>query len=193
MWPSPLARSGRLHVRETTDGDLILRIGRRRPSRRSSSSTDATRARCSGSRCGGSATAARAEDAVQETFTSIWRSARSYRPERGPGAPWLYAVARNAIVDRARRAQRAARRDARRPADRARARPSSAEAAGCLARPPRARGAARARARGGLARLLERALAERDRGVPGHPARYREDTNPYRAGAARGCAREELQ
>jgi RNA polymerase sigma-70 factor (ECF subfamily) len=44
----------------------------------------------------------RAEDAVQETFASIWRSAGSYRPERGPGAPWLYAVARNAIVDRAR-------------------------------------------------------------------------------------------
>jgi RNA polymerase sigma-70 factor (ECF subfamily) len=47
-----------------------------------------------------------AEDAVQDTFTSVWRSARSYRPERGPGAPWLYTVARNAIVDRAR-----ARRD----------------------------------------------------------------------------------
>ena len=44
----------------------------------------------------------RAEDAVQETFTAIWRSARSYRPERGPGAPWLYAVARNAIADRGR-------------------------------------------------------------------------------------------
>jgi RNA polymerase sigma-70 factor (ECF subfamily) len=44
----------------------------------------------------------RAEDAVQETFTAIWRSAASYRPERGPGAPWIYAVARNAIVDRAR-------------------------------------------------------------------------------------------
>jgi RNA polymerase sigma-70 factor (ECF subfamily) len=44
----------------------------------------------------------RAEDAVQETFTSIWRAARSYRPERGPGAPWLYAVARNAIIDRSR-------------------------------------------------------------------------------------------
>ena len=44
----------------------------------------------------------RAEDAVQETFTSIWRSAKSYRPERGPGAPWLYAVARNAIADRGR-------------------------------------------------------------------------------------------
>ena len=44
----------------------------------------------------------RAEDAVQDTFTSIWRSARSYRPDRGAAAPWLYAVARNAIVDRAR-------------------------------------------------------------------------------------------
>ncbi len=43
-----------------------------------------------------------AEDAVQETFTSIWRAAKSYRPERGPGAPWLYAVARNAISDRGR-------------------------------------------------------------------------------------------
>ena len=44
----------------------------------------------------------RAEDAVQETFTSIWRSARSYDPARGRGAPWLYAVARNAISDRGR-------------------------------------------------------------------------------------------
>jgi RNA polymerase sigma-70 factor (ECF subfamily) len=44
----------------------------------------------------------RAEDAVQEAFTSVWRSARSYRPERGRAAPWLYAVARNAIVDRGR-------------------------------------------------------------------------------------------
>jgi RNA polymerase sigma-70 factor (ECF subfamily) len=44
----------------------------------------------------------RAEDAVQETFAAVWRSAASYRPERGPAAPWLYAVARNAIVDRMR-------------------------------------------------------------------------------------------
>ncbi len=43
-----------------------------------------------------------AEEAVQETFASLWRSARTYKPERGPGAPWLYAVARNAIVDRSR-------------------------------------------------------------------------------------------
>jgi RNA polymerase sigma-70 factor, ECF subfamily len=44
----------------------------------------------------------RAEDAVQETFAAVWRSARSYRPDRGPAAPWLYAVARNAITDRLR-------------------------------------------------------------------------------------------
>jgi RNA polymerase sigma-70 factor (ECF subfamily) len=44
----------------------------------------------------------RAEDAVQETFAAIWRSAGSYKPERGPASPWLYAIARNAITDRLR-------------------------------------------------------------------------------------------
>ena len=44
----------------------------------------------------------RAEEAAQETFAAVWRSARSYRPERGSGSAWLYAVARHAIVDRAR-------------------------------------------------------------------------------------------
>src|SRR4029079_7609005 len=44
----------------------------------------------------------RAEDAVQETFASIWRSAGSYRRERGPGAPWLYAAVRTAVVARRR-------------------------------------------------------------------------------------------
>jgi RNA polymerase sigma-70 factor, ECF subfamily len=44
----------------------------------------------------------RAEEAAQETFAAIWRSAASYDRERGPGAPWLYAVARHAIVDRSR-------------------------------------------------------------------------------------------
>jgi RNA polymerase sigma-70 factor (ECF subfamily) len=45
----------------------------------------------------------RAEDAVQDAFTAIWRSAGSYDPERGQGGAWLYTVARNAIVDGARR------------------------------------------------------------------------------------------
>lgn len=45
----------------------------------------------------------RAEDAVQDAFAALWRSARSYDPERGQGGAWLYTVARNAIVDGARR------------------------------------------------------------------------------------------
>ncbi|HYM63985.1 MAG TPA: sigma-70 family RNA polymerase sigma factor [Gaiellaceae bacterium] len=44
-----------------------------------------------------------AEDAVQETFASVWRSAPTYRPERASGAAWLYAIARNRITDTARR------------------------------------------------------------------------------------------
>ena len=90
----------------------------------------------------------RAEDAVQETFASIWRSAGSYRPERGPGAPWLYAVARNAIVDRARaRTELPAEIPDEAPHEAGPARPRRAEL-GRLARAPRARGAAGARARG---------------------------------------------
>lgn len=49
--------------------------------------------------------AGRAEDALQEAFVSVWRSASTYRPERGAATAWLYAVARNAIADRGRRRQ----------------------------------------------------------------------------------------
>ncbi|HEY7196720.1 MAG TPA: sigma-70 family RNA polymerase sigma factor [Gaiellaceae bacterium] len=44
----------------------------------------------------------RAEEAAQETFAAVWRSARSYKRERGNASAWLYAVARHAIIDRAR-------------------------------------------------------------------------------------------
>ena len=44
-----------------------------------------------------------AEEVVQEAFTAIWRSAESYRPERGSAGGWLYTVARNAAIDRMRR------------------------------------------------------------------------------------------
>jgi RNA polymerase sigma-70 factor (ECF subfamily) len=46
----------------------------------------------------------RAEDATQEVFAAVWRSAGRFDPRRGAAAPWLYAVARNAIVDGLRRA-----------------------------------------------------------------------------------------
>jgi RNA polymerase sigma-70 factor (ECF subfamily) len=45
----------------------------------------------------------RAEDALQDAFAAIWRSASSYDATRGTGGAWLYTVARNAIVDGARR------------------------------------------------------------------------------------------
>ena len=45
----------------------------------------------------------RAEDATQDAFVAIWRSAKTYDPARGRGAAWLYAVARNAITDGQRR------------------------------------------------------------------------------------------
>jgi RNA polymerase sigma-70 factor, ECF subfamily len=88
-------------VETTTDGDLIARVGEgdagafEQLYRRYSRPVFALALRRLGDR-------GRAEDAVQETFASVWRSAKSYRRDRGPGAPWLYAVARNAIVDRRR-------------------------------------------------------------------------------------------
>jgi RNA polymerase sigma-70 factor (ECF subfamily) len=91
-----------IHVVEpTSDGDLIARVGEGDAGafellyRRYARPVFALALRRLGDR-------GRAEDAVQETFASIWRSAGSYKRERGPGAPWLYAVARNAIVDRRR-------------------------------------------------------------------------------------------
>jgi RNA polymerase sigma-70 factor, ECF subfamily len=45
----------------------------------------------------------RAEDALQDAFAAVWRSASSYDRRRGNGGAWLYTVARNAIVDGARR------------------------------------------------------------------------------------------
>lgn len=45
----------------------------------------------------------RAEDATQETFTSLWRSADRFDPTRGKATSWLFTVARNAIVDGLRR------------------------------------------------------------------------------------------
>ena len=44
----------------------------------------------------------RAEEAVQETFAAVWRSARTFDRRRGAGGSWLFAVARNAVSDRRR-------------------------------------------------------------------------------------------
>ena len=50
---------------------------------------------------------AEAEEVTQEAFAAVWRSAGSYVPERGSAGGWLYTVARNAVLDRLRRNNRA--------------------------------------------------------------------------------------
>jgi RNA polymerase sigma-70 factor (ECF subfamily) len=47
--------------------------------------------------------AAAAEDAAQETFTTIWRAAATFDSERGAALSWIYTIARNAARDVARR------------------------------------------------------------------------------------------
>ena len=50
--------------------------------------------------------AALAEDAVQEAFLQIWRSAGSYRPERAKASTWLLTFVHRRSVDLVRREQR---------------------------------------------------------------------------------------
>jgi RNA polymerase sigma-70 factor, ECF subfamily len=99
--PRDEARRDAMQDQEATDGDLIRRVARKDANafetlyHRYARPVFGLALRRLGDRM-------RAEDAVQETFAAVWRSARTYRAERGAGAPWLYAVARNAIVDRSR-------------------------------------------------------------------------------------------
>lgn len=49
-----------------------------------------------------------AEDCVQEVFLRAWRSSERHDPDRGSVRTWLFAIARNVVVDAARaRARRA--------------------------------------------------------------------------------------
>ena len=59
----------------------------------------------------------RAEDALQDAFAAVWRSARTYDAERGTGGAWLYTVARNSVVDSARRRPEPVAEPAERPDD----------------------------------------------------------------------------
>ena len=40
-----------------------------------------------------------AEDVVQQTFVSVWRSRESYDPESGPLGAWIVSIARRRIAD----------------------------------------------------------------------------------------------
>ena len=50
--------------------------------------------------------AALAEDAVQEAFLQIWRTAGSYRPERAKASTWLLTFVHRRAVDLVRREER---------------------------------------------------------------------------------------
>lgn len=47
-----------------------------------------------------------AQDATQDAFLSVWRSAASYRPQRGTVAAWLLTTVRYRAIDLARRNDR---------------------------------------------------------------------------------------
>lgn len=47
-----------------------------------------------------------AEDVVQEAFLRLWRSARTFDPDRGAFATWFYAVVRHRIADELRHRRR---------------------------------------------------------------------------------------
>ena len=40
-----------------------------------------------------------AEEAVQDTFMRVWRSARTFDPQRGTARSWLYAILRNCALN----------------------------------------------------------------------------------------------
>jgi RNA polymerase sigma-70 factor (ECF subfamily) len=45
-----------------------------------------------------------AEEVVQDVFTAVWRHAQTYDHARGSVRTWMYRIARNALIDRRRRA-----------------------------------------------------------------------------------------
>jgi RNA polymerase sigma-70 factor, ECF subfamily len=44
-----------------------------------------------------------AEEIVQDTFVRAWRSADRFDPDRGTAGGWLFAIARNLVIDHHRR------------------------------------------------------------------------------------------
>ena len=173
---------------ERTDEELLAARRRQATVTRSATCTSATRGRSSAWRSGGWATAAAPRTPPRRRSPRSGASARSYRRERGPVAPWLYAVARNAIADRGRARNEPPAEpgdtisDEAGPAERGRA------VVGLLPR-PRALETLPENERAVLelaywSGLSQSEIAE----LPRHPARYREDAHAQRTAAPLGGA-----
>jgi RNA polymerase sigma-70 factor, ECF subfamily len=67
-----------------------------------------------------------AEDLVQDAFLKLWRSATSYRPERGSVRTWLLSIVHNQGIDQLRSHARRRRTQDKVQASAARSQPSEA-------------------------------------------------------------------
>ncbi len=54
---------------------------------------------------------AQAEEVLQEAFLELWRTSRSFDPDRGSAASWVLTLVHRRAVDRVRSAEAATRRD----------------------------------------------------------------------------------
>jgi RNA polymerase sigma-70 factor (ECF subfamily) len=67
-----------------------------------------------------------AEDLVQDTFLKLWRSATSYRPERGSVRTWLLSIVHNRGIDQLRSVASRRRRQEKIEASAPKSQPSEA-------------------------------------------------------------------
>ena len=129
----------------------------------------------------------RAEDATQDTFASIWRSASRFDPGKGEATSWLYTVARNAIVDGLRRKREPPVDEAPEIAAPDPGPDDAAESGWVAWRVHRALETLPEQERSLVAaRILERDVPERDRGLPRGAARDGQDPHALGAAASRG-------
>ena len=132
-----------------------------------------------------------AEDAVQEAFLTVWRSAGRFVPERAKASTWILTLVHRRAVDLVRRERAPARRAAR---DRAGGDRASRPRTSAWLRLQRERVQEALKqlpdpaARGARARLLRRLHAVRARREARAAARYDQEQDVRRPGQAPGAA-----
>ena len=132
-----------------------------------------------------------AEDAVQEAFLAVWRTAARFVPERAKASTWILTLVHRRAVDLVRREERRRGRAARRGSSRRGDgdRRGGLAPARARARPGGAARAARPAARGDRARLLRRLHPVRARREARSAARYHQEQDVRRPRTAARPAR----